>query len=274
MKSGYAKTYRKILNSDVWKMPPLYERVFKYLILKAKYKTEEFPTRKGFCIYLLPGQIITSMDTIAEDVGWYEWGVEKKPNKKTIKDILTWLEGNSMVTVLSNAHGTFIEVVNWRFYHGGDEEKVTQNNQPEVTQEKRLLETIKEVKEVKELKNLKILINTLLRDNSKSEEKIFTSDSYEYRLAKLLFAEIRQNNPESKEPNLQSWSKEFDLILRVDKRNPKEVAAIIRWCQKDDFWYKNILSPKKLRGEKYDQLKLKMSEGDKSSGGIGSIKYL
>lgn len=266
MNSGFIKTYRKILESDIWKMPPLYGRVFTYLRLKAKYKTEEFPTRKGYTIYLLPGQLITSMDTIAEGVTWYEWGVEKKPNKKTIKDILTWLEGNSMVTVLSNPHGTFINIENWRYYHDFDKEKVTQSNQQEVTQEKRLLDTIKEVKEVKELKNLKNLINTLLGQESKKDTKTFSSDSYEYRLSKLLLTEIKKNNPGQKEPNLQSWAKQIDLMIRKDKRDPKEIAKVIRWCQADNVprkgfcWASNILSTSKLR-EQFDTLTMKMKEG-------------
>lgn len=261
MKAGFSKTYRKVLISDVWKMPPIYHRVFQYLILKAKYKIEEFPTRKGYCIFLQPGQLIASMDHIAEGVNWYEWGVEKKPNKKTIKDILTWLESNSMVTVVSNAHGTFIEVVNWRYYHGGDEEKVTQSNGSEVTQEKRLLDTIKEVKEVKELKELNKLISNLLRQRSDKPNNIFLSDSDEYRLAKLLFNEILKNNPEHKEPNFQSWAKYIDLMIRIDKRDPQKIANMIAWCQKDSFWKANILSASKLR-DQYDQLIPKMNSGN------------
>ena len=264
MKSGYVKTYRKILISDIWKMPPLYERVFKYLNLKAKYKIEEFPTRRKFNIYLLPGQFITSMDGIAEGVSWYEWGVEKKPNKKTIKDILEWLEGNSMVTVVSNAHGTFIEVVNWVYYHGFENEKVTSSNGTEVTQEKRLLDTIKEVKEVKELKNLKDLINTQLREKTKKEIKIFLFDSNEYKLAEFFKSEIRKNVPDF-ETNLQVWSKTFDFIVRVDKKDPKEIAGLIRWCQGDSFEMSNVMSPSSLR-RRYPALILKMKGSNKKKG--------
>lgn len=261
MKSGFSKTYRKVLISDVWKMPPIYHRVFQYLILKAKYRIEEFPTRKGYCIFLQPGQLITSMDHIAEGVSWYEWGVEKKPNKKTIKDILTWLEGNSMVTVVSNAHGTFIEVVNWRYYHGGDEEKVTQSNGSLVTQEKRLLDTIKEVKEVKELKELNKVISNLLRQKSEKKVNTFTSDSIEYRLAKLLFNEIRKNNPEHKQPNLQTWAESIEKMIRIDKKDPQKIANMIAWCQRDPFWKSNILSTVKLR-DQFDQLTIKMNSGN------------
>lgn len=255
MTSGFAKTYRKVLISDVWKMPPLYHRVFQYLILKAKYKVEEFPTRRKYCIYLLPGQLITSMDLISQEISWYEWGVEKKPNKKTIKDILEWLEGNSMVTVVSNRHGTFIEVVNWLHYHGGDKEKVTQSNGEEVTPEKRALETIKEVKEVKELKELSKLIRQKLKNLEEETVNTFLSDSYEYRLAKLLREEILKRKPDhkAKKANLQSWAKHIDGMIRLDNRKPKQIAVVIKWCQQDSFWQTNIESTSKLR-DQFDKL--------------------
>jgi len=154
MNKGFTKTYRKELESDIWKMPPLYQRVFFYIRLKVKYKTETFPTRKKFSIWLLPGQLITSMDNIAQGVSWQEWGKEKVPNKKTIKTIIDWLESNDMIGVVSNAYGTYIELVNWGLYHPADFEKVTESNQEWVTEKKRLLDTIKELKRIKK-KSLK-----------------------------------------------------------------------------------------------------------------------
>ena len=82
---------------------------------------------------------------------------------------------------------------------------------------------------------------------------LFAEDSEEMRLSRLLFDKMRENNPKCREPNWQAWAKVFDLILRVDKRDPRDVADMIRFCQWDNFWRQNILSPGKLR-EKYDQL--------------------
>lgn len=81
----------------------------------------------------------------------------------------------------------------------------------------------------------------------------FAEDSEEMKLSRLLFGKMRENNPNCREPNWQAWAKIFDLILRVDKRDSKDVADMIRFCQWDNFWRQNILSPGKLR-EKYDQL--------------------
>ena len=240
MKIGFTKAYRKELESDIWKMPPLYQRVFFYLRQLAVWQPESFPTKQKYKIALNPGQLITSLSIIADGVSWYEYGVKKTPNKKIIKDILRWLESNSMVTVFSNRFGTFIMLINWYSYNGNDNEEVTQKKQEEVTQKKRNVDTLKEVKEVKEI-----------------NKKTFMSDSIEIRLAGYLSKHILRNNPKYKKPDLQKWAKTIDLMLRIDKRQIEDIRAVIKWCQVDSFWQNNILSTKKLR-EKFDQLYIKM----------------
>jgi hypothetical protein len=105
-----------------------------------------------------------------------------------------------------------------------------------------------------------------LNKNVKNEKKnnLFVETSNEFQLSKYLFELIRKNNPKAKEPNFQTWSKQFDLMIRVDKREVQEIKDLINWSQNDSFWYKNILSPQKLR-KQYDQLIVKMSD-DKTVG--------
>ncbi|MFH2058396.1 MAG: replication protein [Pseudomonadota bacterium] len=79
------------------------------------------------------------------------------------------------------------------------------------------------------------------------QKKVFLSDSIEYRLSNYLYSWIKKNNPSAKEPNFQSWCKHIDLTIRVDKIDPNEIKRVIEWCQKDSFWFKNILSTDKLR---------------------------
>lgn len=85
----------------------------------------------------------------------------------------------------------------------------------------------------------------------------FLSDSNEYRLSSYLWDWIVDNNKEAKKPNLQKWSETFDLIMRIDKREVENIKTVIAFCQKDEFWYKNILSPSTLR-KHYDKLILQM----------------
>jgi hypothetical protein len=90
------------------------------------------------------------------------------------------------------------------------------------------------------------------------------SDSNEYRLAAYLFGYIKKNNENVKEPNFQKWAKQFDYILRIDRRELDEVKQLVKFCQTDSFWYKNILSPEKLR-KQYDRLLLDMKDNTKKS---------
>lgn len=129
--------------------------------MKAKFSQEVFPTKGKYGIHLNPGQLITSIGLIAEWSSWVEWGVEKRPNKKIVKDVLTWLESNDMITVESNATGTFINITNWGTYNNIEDKKVTEINQQEVTEKKRLVDTIKELRELLEQKNKPKKITTL-----------------------------------------------------------------------------------------------------------------
>ena len=92
--TGWTKAHRKEMESDIWKMPPLYHRVWYWLRQQAAWENEEFPTRGKFKIALAPGQLITGLDIIATGVSYYSWGVEKTPNRKMISDVLIWLEEN------------------------------------------------------------------------------------------------------------------------------------------------------------------------------------
>jgi hypothetical protein len=78
-------------------------------------------------------------------------------------------------------------------------------------------------------------------------------------LSNLLYSLIKTRNPGHKEPNISAWAKEVDKMIRIDKRTPEQIKAVINWCQQDSFWQNNILSTAKLR-EQYDKLFLKMKQ--------------
>jgi phosphoenolpyruvate synthase/pyruvate phosphate dikinase len=89
------------------------------------------------------------------------------------------------------------------------------------------------------------------------------------RLAELLKEGIFLHDPKAKLPvDLEPWSKEIERLMRIDKRDEKEIEAVIRWSHADPFWHKNILSADKLR-EKFSQLFINM-KSDKNGNGISS----
>jgi len=104
---------------------------------------------------------------------------------------------------------------------------------------------------------LKRKCNGIDTDTDTDNKRLFVGDSDEVRLSEILFSKILLNNRNAKKPNIQSWAKHIDLMIRVDKRPPADIESVIVWCQSDTFWMNNILSTAKLR-EKYDQLSLKM----------------
>jgi len=84
-------------------------------------------------------------------------------------------------------------------------------------------------------------------------------NSNEFRLAELLSNLILERKSDFKKPNLQTWVIHIERMIRLDKRTPERIEAVMRWCQRDSFWQANILSTAKLR-EKFDQLELKMEK--------------
>ena len=88
---------------------------------------------------------------------------------------------------------------------------------------------------------------------TKKEKEIYSPDSMPYQLSELLLNKILENLPGYKKPDLQKWASQMDALMRLDKRPPEEVKAVILFAQNDPFWRHNILSVDKLR-KQYDQL--------------------
>lgn len=91
---------------------------------------------------------------------------------------------------------------------------------------------------------------------TKKEKEIYSPDSLPYQLSELLLNKILEHLPGYKKPDLQKWACQMDALMRLDKRPPEEVKAVILFAQSDTFWRTNILSVDKLR-KQYDQLNSK-----------------
>ena len=88
----------------------------------------------------------------------------------------------------------------------------------------------------------------------------FTEESTEIALARYMINEMLRVKSDSKVPDsdaksLQSWAQHIDYMIRLDKREPRQIAELFKWTQNHDFWVANIRSPRKLR-EKWDTLEL------------------
>lgn len=95
--------------------------------------------------------------------------------------------------------------------------------------------------------------------SARASAAIFAEESAQYRLATLLRDAIRSHKPNARLPStraqLLKWAGVFDLMIRIDKRSPKDIAEMITWATQHEFWCSVILSPDKLRA-KYDTMEL------------------
>jgi len=113
-----------------------------------------------------------------------------------------------------------------------------------------------------------------IRSKKKEYKDIYSQNSDEFRLSKLLYSLILKRNPKQKKPDFQKWSEYINKLIRINKRSVDEIEKIIEWCQQDSFWQNNILSAEKLR-KQIDILYLKMNERKNNHGSTGtkSTKY-
>lgn len=104
--------------------------------------------------------------------------------------------------------------------------------------------------------------------------KVYDKESLPYQLAEVLITKVSQRRGTynrylktdiGREKLLQNNAYSFDLLLRKDKKDVKEVLDVLTWSQEDDFWKNNILSAEKFRLQ-YDRLLSQMQ-----AKGIGSL---
>lgn len=248
---GYILKARKALESDLMDKPPLWSKLWDWMLLRAEWRRNGKVTR---------GQFRTSIEEMREEMSWHVGYCKKKPSIKEIRKAYEGLTKGNMVSIKRGTRGMLVTVLNYdlyqepKNYEGHDEGQYERS-----TKGKQGAHVSKEVKEAKNKKEILSLVE----------------DRVDLRLARYLLNCIRKNLPEFKEPNLETWAKHMDLMLRVDKRDPDHMCKVITWVQEDNeprgesgfCWASNILSPAKLR-EKYDMLTLKMAAGPGKRDGI------
>jgi hypothetical protein len=113
-------------------------------------------------------------------------------------------------------------------------------------------------------------INPQRREEKSKEEKskknspkqVYDEASIYFQLASYFFERIRLNNPDHKQPNLQTWSNDIRLLMEVDNKNEEQIRYLMKWVQEDSFECVNVLSPSKLR-KRFDQLVMKVKQEKK-----------
>jgi hypothetical protein len=245
---GYLLLSRKIIESEIFKKPPLYLKVWIYLLQKAQHSSYK---------QLKRGQLRSSIPEIMEACSWYVGYRKVTPTKDQIYQIIEWLrkprEGSdgkametTMITTTKATQGMLINIDSYSFYQ---DPKNYESNSVSIAEAEAA--ATREQQESNNINNNEK--NDKKKIKSTTEKNKFSKDSIEFILSMELFSLIKNNNPGAKEPNLQTWAKNIDLMLRLDNRTAEGIRQMIIFSQNNDFWKGNILSTLKLR-EKYDQL--------------------
>jgi hypothetical protein len=97
MHRGYVKDWRRTDDSPVWRMPPIYHRIWCWLIRNASHKEHTVIFGRSGEIKLRRGQLLTSVRLIARDVSWQEDHKKREPNPKTVYRVLQWLVSQMII---------------------------------------------------------------------------------------------------------------------------------------------------------------------------------
>lgn len=79
-----------------------------------------------------------------------------------------------------------------------------------------------------------------------------------------LLADLIESNGSRRPAVNDKWLSDMERLHKIDERSWEQITKAIEWCQADDFWRGNILSPAKLR-KQYDQLRLAAQRNTKQS---------
>ena len=79
-----------------------------------------------------------------------------------------------------------------------------------------------------------------------------------------LLADLIEDNGSRRPTVTDLWLSDMERLNRIDERSWEQITKAIEWCQADDFWRGNIMSPGKLR-KQYDQLRLAAQRNTKQS---------
>lgn len=250
---GWVSVYRKIQDSWLWQEKPFSKgQAWIDLLLSANHQNKK--TLLGNELLIIKrGSLITSQKKLMQRWGW---GSEKT------RKFLKLLNCDGMIRVEADKKKTTIVINNYEVYQNqnGSNVDVSKNVADKQNENRIQTECNQNATRIQSETN-----NNDNNDNNvNNDNNIYSQNSNEFRLAAYLYKFIKRNNQKAKEPNFQKWAKQFDYILRIDKRDIEEVKKVIVWCQDDGFWFKNILSPDKLR-KHYDRLILQMNEPKKSN---------
>lgn len=254
---------RKIIDSEIWKRPPEWFKIWAYLLLRAQHAPY-----KG----LKRGQLITSIPEIQEATCWMAGNRPCKISRNTIFNCLEWMRTQrrepseddattTMITTAKTTHHILIEVSNYAVYQNP---KIYEHNGED--DGGKLAATVRGQR-----KGDNINKNVIRMNNSHCPKTKFSDEHMD--LALLLRKLITDRKADFKfNGSINKWANDIRLMIDQDKRDFTKIKTVLEWSQKDPFWQKNILSTDKLR-KQFDRLEMQMqTEGTVIKPDYSSVK--
>jgi len=247
---GYYIKARQIQESTIMKRPPVVREVWDLLLRECNHKDIRYGGKT-----IRRGQCIRSLKDIRDSLKWMVGYTTRRYSEQQMKRAMKVLKNDTMIDTTKTTRGLIITVLNYDLYQNPSNYERQTNDTTSDTVHDTNAEPMPNQGCPTINKNDKNEYN----EKNVKNGRIYSPTSEEVRLSELLHSLISQNNPTFKPPSIKKWSSTMDKILRLDKRDWRECEDVIRWCQQDEFWHTNILSPEKLR-KQYDQLLIKMKK--------------
>jgi biotin operon repressor len=268
---------RKILKWG-WYKDSITKDVFIHLLLNANWHSGEHLGQP-----LLRGQCIFGRKIFSKELGISE---------QSIRTAINHLKSTNEITIKSTNKFSVITIVNYNVYQSSKNE-CEQTMNPQIMNEKStnkstnknhelngLCTALNEDENINSnqqsnfpLTNNQPATNHIQEGNnyvvssnedtcpnkSPDAQKIFEHESIPYRLAIKLSKVIHDErvNPTAKkqdEQQLQKWALTFDRMIRLDKREPKDINNVFEYALfGDPFWRTNMLSAEAVR-KHYDRV--------------------
>ena len=261
IQGGYILLARKITGSEIWQKPPLYLKVWLYLLTRAQHS----PYKN-----LGAGQLFVSIPELQKACAWKIGYRTQTPTKDQIFRILEWMRPvagqttpatteQAMIATTKATQGMLVEVRNYSVYQ--DARSYGRNNEPTSESAANVATDPTNInKPGKPNKNGKEYSSCSRIQSGNAPSQVH------YDLAEHLRDSILRWKPNAKMPSdLRPWAEEMRLMMTRDQREEMPIAILIEFATEDPFWRSNILSAAKLR-EKYDQLEAKMHDIDRARG--------
>jgi len=234
IEDGYIKLSRRVFNSKTFSgLNAIQKLIAIYLILMANHKDNEWwdSYQKKF-ITIKRGSFITSIEHIRKKIK------DRLVTTKKIRTCVKLLKNMQFLAIERASRYSHMTIIKYDLYQSDKSYRAKQRAKQ--GQDKGKIRAINNNgNNVKNGKN----------EDTKSKE-FFNKNSVVYQLTIYLEGKIRENNKSIKkrdETQLQSWCKDMDYLIRIDKAKPDEIERIINWVVEDKFWAKNILCPASLR---------------------------